>query len=323
MDKLYKIPGIDNYLINKKGEVYNTTRKKFLKPIKNGRGYVSFVLYIKNKRKAIFRHRLLASTFLPNPDNKTEIDHINGLAGDDRLENLRWVTHKENVNYWHKDQRTYLRRPIILRELYNKKDIVFNSHIEACKYLKVHRYEVLRRLSCKFGFVFKDGTQIKWKDDDRKFPVIKDIKEAIEYYSNENKIKLYNHFTKEEKIFDKMKDACSFLSISPSTLTMKINSRAVRIFPSGWEAKYFNDNTPWSAPTEYDLKRIKSGGIDHRPIVVTNVKTGQVYHFSKCRDALTMFPGTPTKIHYRLTVNKTKPCPDGYIYNYLDEIQNY
>lgn len=49
-------------------------------------------------RKACHIHRLVARAFIPNPENKSTVDHINGNKLDNRVENLRWVSHKENCN---------------------------------------------------------------------------------------------------------------------------------------------------------------------------------------------------------------------------------
>ena len=49
--------------------------------------------------KSISVHRLVAMTFIPNPDNKTTINHKNGNKQDNRVENLEWVSHRENIQH--------------------------------------------------------------------------------------------------------------------------------------------------------------------------------------------------------------------------------
>ena len=61
-------------------------------------GYVRTHLCKEGQHKTIRIHRLVAEAFLPNPDNKGCIDHINTNRADNRVENLRWVTHEENCN---------------------------------------------------------------------------------------------------------------------------------------------------------------------------------------------------------------------------------
>ena len=62
-------------------------------------GYLRVSLKYENRTKHKQVHRLVAETFIPNPDNKPEVDHINGKRDDNRVENLRWCTNYENIMF--------------------------------------------------------------------------------------------------------------------------------------------------------------------------------------------------------------------------------
>ena len=90
------IEGYENYTINEIGVVINTKTGREMKPSINTRGYYHIGLSNHMKRKTFKIHRLIAEAFIPNPDNKPCIDHINRNKLDNRIENLRWATHSEN-----------------------------------------------------------------------------------------------------------------------------------------------------------------------------------------------------------------------------------
>lgn len=90
---------IDNYYINEKGIVKNILTNKEYKGIKDRNGYLRVDVSIKGKRKVIVPHRAVAETFIPNPKNKSQVNHINGIKTDNRVENLEWTTPSENMQH--------------------------------------------------------------------------------------------------------------------------------------------------------------------------------------------------------------------------------
>lgn len=100
------IPGYEGlYSITKDGKVWSIKNNRFLNPTKNRDGYLKIGLYKENKEKKYSVHRLVAMTYIPNPNNLPQINHINEIKSDNRVENLEWVTHKQNCNHGTRNQK--------------------------------------------------------------------------------------------------------------------------------------------------------------------------------------------------------------------------
>ena len=86
----------DKYRVEENGSVYNIKNGRKRKPVVNSKGYRVVGLYTNGKEKKISIHRLVALTYIPNEDNKPQVDHIDRNKLNNDISNLRWVTNLEN-----------------------------------------------------------------------------------------------------------------------------------------------------------------------------------------------------------------------------------
>ena len=86
----------DKYRVEEDGSVYNIKSGRKLKQYPSSKGYLQLDISNNGKRTCMKIHRLVALTFIPNEDNKPQVDHIDRNKFNNHFTNLRWVTNLEN-----------------------------------------------------------------------------------------------------------------------------------------------------------------------------------------------------------------------------------
>lgn len=101
MWKTVAYQGIDTkYEVSNTGEVRNKKTLQVLKPRLKKNGYLEYCIYPKPGQKTFLTgHKLVASAFIPNPDNLPTINHIDGNKQNNNVENLEWASFQENIQH--------------------------------------------------------------------------------------------------------------------------------------------------------------------------------------------------------------------------------
>lgn len=135
-----------NYLVYEDGRVFSKKRRKMLKPIETEKGYHIVNLSNDGKQKRCRVHRLVAQAYIPNPDNKPQVDHIDRVKTNNCVSNLRWATNGENQQntIFQSDNQVGIKNISYYNNKYcYQKSIMGNNHQKYFKTLEeAHAYKI-------------------------------------------------------------------------------------------------------------------------------------------------------------------------------------
>lgn len=149
----------ENYSINEKGEIKNNITKKILRPsINKDSGYYQIDLWKDNKSRKYTLHRLVASNFIPNLENKPTVDHIDGNRLNNDISNLRWATYSEQNSRFN----TFGVRSEKIKVInINGEELIFNRIKDVAKYFNCNISNISQML--KKGTFGKRGKTRNYK----------------------------------------------------------------------------------------------------------------------------------------------------------------
>lgn len=155
------------YQVSNLGRVKRVTTNSILKPLKHQQGYLRVRLSKNNIAFTKTIHRLVAQAFIPNPDNKPEVNHIDEDKTNNNINNLEWSTRKDNLNYGTRNKRMSKTKsiPIIATNINTGEVTEFYGVRECARQLGLHSSNIANTLKNRSkqtgGYTFKYKEEMK------------------------------------------------------------------------------------------------------------------------------------------------------------------
>ena len=316
------IPGHSKHMINEEGTVVHKKTGKVQTGSWRLRGYHRCSVYNDKlkKYKQIDRHRLLSLAFKYHPDYEDlQVNHKNGRTYDDSLENLEWLTPKENNDHAISNGLfNPNKRPVSLRGFFSNKIYKFESVMACARFLNVSSDTVFTRITQGEDRYYPDGFQYRDGIDDDpwyKNPIYVDT-------STFRKVIVQTFFPICETEYESLKTASIALNMALSTISIWANSYSDQIHQTNdgklIRVKYADENVIWKYIEDPILEYSKNSK-RQRPIKVVEEATGNTTIFYSLSDCARKMNILITTLKERLNCNGDRPFK-GYRFTYYDFI---
>lgn len=222
------------------------------------------------------RHRLRMLTFSEYPDGleKLVVNHIDGIPGNDDLDNLEWTTRSGNLNHAMESGLRNDNKPILVRNVLTGEVTRYYSISECARALGFPTDETIRQrvVSSEFGKVFSDGTQFKLEEDSRDWIVPEDPQKAVEAAKLSRPILVKDVATGAVEWYSSAKMAGKVIGIKGGTLTYRMKND-LRVPYLGYQFKYEDDIRDWY---EYTAAEMVTESMSGAKAIVVATPEGEI-----------------------------------------------
>ena len=273
------IPMFSRYMVNREGAVFDMQRKRFMKATYS-HGYYSFTLISDlGEKLGLKRHRAIGFVFLDYPTNVDVkvINHINGVRGDDKIENLEWVTHAENIKHAVETGLKDTSKPVVVENLVTGA-IVVQPSVRTCA-----RLYNLTRSNLVNALIKEPWTYDRWP---HRFS-FQHEEDRTDDNGTYTKVLVRNMRDKSIVEYDSVVGCSRALGINIRTLNSRLQAEYDRVYPDGLQIRRKRDVSSWYDPEDVEQAIAEAGYLT--PCEIRDCLTGEVTQYSsqtKAKDDL-------------------------------------
>lgn len=326
-EDFYRIPYYTNFVISLEGELYNLRRQDFhlwgvTNPRKKKNITGGYFAARADRDVGISshssRHRLISLAFNRYETNplKLVVNHKNGKPGDDRPENLEWVTYAQNNQHAY-DNGLFPNkvRKIIMKDLSTGKETKYPTISKCVSEIgKSHNFITARIYNCPYKR-YSDNLAFKL-DDGKEWPVLED---KITSTTVTNCIVVRNIFTGDINIFDSAVKPAKMAGTTRTTIITHSETEAV-IPINGYNFRFLNNKINWPIHSDKHLKiyklypYAKTSGV-----LIKDMDGNEIEFYESLEIASKKYKKSLNGIkHYCAS----KKCVDGKIFSYYKLTEN-